>query len=91
MGGFIQDNVRDELSSQDSFSPADGLSDEEKAIDGIVATPWQETQTGEQAKIYSEYILLDMTESAVDAAIRTRPGRHPRRTTAHTANGTRGR
>lgn len=68
MGGFIQNNVRDELASQQiSFSAADVLSDEEKAIPGILDNAGKKMETGEQAKVYSEYILLHMTESATEA------------------------
>lgn len=68
LGGFVQDNVRTELASQQiTFSPADGLSDEERAIPGIVENAGLPLTTGDQARIYSEYIGLHMRESADSA------------------------
>lgn len=68
LGRFIQDNIRNELASQQiSFSPAEGLSDEERAIPGIVENAGQPLLTGNQARVYSEYIGLHMRESAEEA------------------------
>src|SRR5262245_4417267 len=59
LGLFIQDNIRTELASQQiSFSAADKLTDEEKAIPGIVANAGLPVTTGNQAKVYSELIGL---------------------------------
>lgn len=67
MGGFVNDNVRDELVSQQiTFGAAENLSDEEKAIPGILDNAGKPLETGDQAKVYSEYILLHMTESATE-------------------------
>lgn len=68
MGRFIQDNIRAELTAQQiSFSAAEGLSEEERAIPGIVENAGQPLLTGNQAKVYSEYIGLHMSESAEEA------------------------
>ena len=65
LGQFIQGNIRDELVSQQiTFSPADGLSDEERAIPGIVENAGQPLTSGNQAKVYSEYIGLHTREAA---------------------------
>lgn len=68
MGRFIQDNVRNELSAQQiSFSAADQLSDEERALPGMVENAGQPVITGNQARVYSELIGLHMEESAEEA------------------------
>jgi hypothetical protein len=68
MGGFVHDNVRDELVSQQiTFTPADSLSDEEKAVSGAVANAGKALETGDQAKVYSEIIHLHMSEAASTA------------------------
>jgi hypothetical protein len=68
MGGFVQDNVRDELRSQQiTFPTEDALTDAERAIDGMVDHAGEQMETGEQAQVYSEYILLHMNESAEEA------------------------
>ncbi|MDK3158892.1 hypothetical protein FBR02_01515 [Anaerolineae bacterium CFX9] len=68
LGGFVQDNVRNELIAQQiTFSPADGLSEAERAIPGIVENAGLPVTTGDQARIYSEYIGLHMRESAESA------------------------
>ncbi len=68
LGRFVQDNIRAELESQQiSFSPAEGLTDAERAIPGIVENAGQPLLTGNQAKVYSEYIGLHMRESAEEA------------------------
>lgn len=65
MGMFIRGNIHSELSSQQiSFSPAEGLTDAERAIPGIVENAGQPIETGNQARVYAEYILLHMNESA---------------------------
>lgn len=65
LGRFIQDNIRNELAVQQiSFSAADQLSDEERAIPGLVENAGQPLTTGNQAQVYSELIALHMRESA---------------------------
>lgn len=65
LGSFVQDNIRSELAAQQiSFSPEAGLTDEERAIPGIVENAGQPITTGNQARIYSEYIGLHMRQSA---------------------------
>jgi len=65
MGSFIQSNVGDELEAQQiSFPAEDSLSDHERAIDGMPDFAGEQLSTGDGAKVYSEYILLHMTESA---------------------------
>ena len=68
MGRFIQDNIRNELASQQiSFSAADKLSDEERQIPGMVENAGQPLTTGTQARIYSELMALHMREAAQGA------------------------
>ena len=68
LGGFIQDNIRNELTAQQiSFSAADQLSDEERLIPGLVENAGQPLKTGNQARVYSEIIALHMRESANEA------------------------
>lgn len=68
LGQFIQSNIRNELSSQQiSFSPAEQLTDEEKAIPGIVENAGQPLTTGNQAQVYSNLIGLHMQNSAEEA------------------------
>jgi hypothetical protein len=68
LGRFIQDNIRNELTSQQiSFSPEERLSDEERQIPGIVENAGQPLTTGNQARVYSELIALHMRESAEEA------------------------
>jgi hypothetical protein len=65
LGGFIQSNIRNELASQQiTFSPADGLSDAERAIPGVVENAGLPLTTGNQAQVYANYIGLHMQESA---------------------------
>jgi hypothetical protein len=65
MGNFVRDNVRDELAAQQiTFPPAEALTEEERAIDGMEENAGEPLETGDQAKIYSEYILLHLEESA---------------------------
>lgn len=68
LGGFVQSNVRTELSSQQiSFSPAENLSDEEKALPGIVENAGLPLTTGNQAQVYAGLIGLHMHEAAATA------------------------
>lgn len=68
LGQFIQGNIRDELTSQQiSFSAVDNLTDEEKAIPGIVENAGLPLTTGNQAKVYSELIGLHSRNSAEGA------------------------
>jgi hypothetical protein len=65
LGLFMQDNIRGELAVQQiTFTAEDQLSDEERAIPGIVENAGQPLTTGNQAKVYSELIALHMSESA---------------------------
>ncbi|MEQ8672545.1 MAG: hypothetical protein RLP44_25130 [Aggregatilineales bacterium] len=65
MGQFVGDNIEDELVSQQiSFSPLENLSEEELAIPGMEENAGQQLTTGNQAKVYSELILLHAQESA---------------------------
>ena len=65
MGGFVHDNVSDELIAQQiTFSPEENLDEAERAIPGIVENAGQPLTTGNQAQIYSEYILLHSQQSA---------------------------
>ncbi len=67
-GRFIQDNIRNELATQQiTFGAADGLSDEERAIPGLVENAGQVLTTGNQAQAYSALIGLHMRESADEA------------------------
>ncbi|CAN5690827.1 hypothetical protein BH23CHL2_BH23CHL2_12740 [soil metagenome] len=68
MGNFIQDNIKDELEAQQiSFPPEEAMSDQEREIDGLTAYAGEQLSTGDQAKVYSEYILLHMNQSAEEA------------------------
>jgi hypothetical protein len=68
LGQFIQSNIRAELVSQQiTFASEDRLSDEERAIPGIVENAGQQLTTGNQARVYSEYIGLHLRESAAEA------------------------
>jgi hypothetical protein len=68
LGGFVQSNIRTELSAQQiTFSPADRLSDEERQIAGIVENGGLPLTTGNQARIYADYIGLHMQEAAEGA------------------------
>jgi len=67
-GRFIQDNIRNELVAQQiNFSAADQLSDEERALPGLVENAGQALTTGNQAQAYSALIGLHMRESADEA------------------------
>ena len=68
MGMFIRSNIREELSSQQiKFTPAENLSEHEAAIPGMLEYAGQPLATGNQAKVYSELILLHVSESAEEA------------------------
>lgn len=68
LGQFIQGNIRTELETQQiSFNAADVLTDEEKAIPGVLENAGLPITTGNQAKIYSEIIKLHVGTSAEDA------------------------
>jgi hypothetical protein len=68
LGGFIQGNIRDELTSQQiSFSPEENLSDEERQIPGLVENAGQVLSTGNQARVYADFIGLHMNEAAINA------------------------
>jgi hypothetical protein len=68
MGMFIRSNIYDELASQQiNFPAAENLTEQERAIPGIVENAGQPIETGNQARVYSEYILLHMRESAEEA------------------------
>src|SRR5690606_22126983 len=68
LGRFIRDAILAELDSQQiTFSLAQGLIDEEQDILGIVENAGQPLLTGNQAKVYSEYIGLHMQQSAEGA------------------------
>jgi hypothetical protein len=68
LGNFVQSNVRTELESQQiSFSPAENLTDEEKALPGIVENAGLPLSTGNQAQVYAGLIGLHMQNSAEGA------------------------
>lgn len=68
LGNFVQSNIRTELAAQQiTFTPADNLTDAERAIPGIVENAGLPLTTGNQAKVYSEYIGLHVSESAEEA------------------------
>jgi hypothetical protein len=68
MGLFIRSNIRAELTSQQiSFPAAEALTEREREIPGMVANAGLPLETGNQAKVYSEYILLHMMEGAEEA------------------------
>lgn len=68
LGGFIQSNIRSELDSQQiTFTAADRLSDEERAIPGIVDNAGLPLITGNQAQVYANLIGLHLRTSAEGA------------------------
>jgi hypothetical protein len=68
MGMFIRSNIQEELSSQQiTFPAAENLTDEERAIPGMVENAGKPLTTGNQAKVYSEYIGLHLSEGAEEA------------------------
>lgn len=65
LGQFIQGNIRDELESQQiTFSAEDQLSETEREIDGVIENAGKPLTTGNQARIYSDYIGLHLREAA---------------------------
>src|SRR5690349_12741559 len=65
LGRFVQSNIRTELAAQQiTFSAAEALSDEEKAIPGMVENAGLPLTTGNQARVYSLLIGLHVAESA---------------------------
>ena len=66
---FAKDYVRDQLSQQQIvFTPAENLSDEEKAADCLVEYAGTPLDSGKKAECYAnEYIALHMGESATEA------------------------
>jgi hypothetical protein len=65
---FIRSNIHEELTSQQiNFPLADNMTEHEAAIPGLVENAGLPLATGNQAKVYSEYILLHMSESAEEA------------------------
>jgi hypothetical protein len=68
LGRFIQGNIRDELKAQQiTFTAEEALSDQEREISGMVENAGKPLETGNQARVYSEYIGLHMRESAEEA------------------------
>jgi hypothetical protein len=68
LGQFVQSNIRNELVAQQiTFPAADGLSDHEREIPGVVENAGLPLTTGNQAQVYSEYIALHTRESAEEA------------------------
>src|SRR5215212_5560856 len=68
MGRFVQDNIRNELTSQQiTFSAADKLADEEKQLPGIVENAGLPLTTGNQAQAYAGLMALHMQEAAAGA------------------------
>jgi hypothetical protein len=68
MGMFVRGNIQEELTSQQiNFPAAADLSEHEAAIPGMVEYAGEPLTTGNQAKAYSEYIGLHMSESAEEA------------------------
>ena len=68
MGMFIRGNIQEELTSQQiNFPAAADLSEREAALPGMLEYAGEPLATGNQAKAYSEYIGLHMSESAEEA------------------------
>jgi hypothetical protein len=68
MGRFVQENIRTELAAQQiSFNEVDRLSDEEKAIPGMIENAGLPLTTGNQARVYADLIGLHVHESAEEA------------------------
>ena len=68
MGRFVQDNIRNELTSQQiSFSAADKLTDEEKQVPGMVENAGLPLTTGNQAQAYAGLMALHLQEAAAGA------------------------
>lgn len=68
LGRFIQGNIRDELKAQQiTFTAEEALSDQEREISGMAENAGKPLETGNQARVYSEYIGLHMHEAAEEA------------------------
>ncbi len=68
LGNSVQANIRSELEAQQITFPAEeGLSDEERALPGIVENAGLPLTTGNQAQAYAGYIGLHLRESAEEA------------------------
>jgi hypothetical protein len=68
LGNFMHSNVRAELESQQiTFTAADRLSDEERAIPGAVENAGLTLTTGNQAQVYANIIGLHMRTAAETA------------------------
>ena len=60
---FAGNMVHDQLADQKiTFTPADKLTPEEQAIPGLIDNGGQQLTNGAQAKIYTEYIKLHLSE-----------------------------
>jgi len=65
LGRSVQDNIRNELASQQiTFSAADKLSDEEKQLPGMVENAGLPLTTGNQAQAYAGLMALHLQEAA---------------------------
>jgi uncharacterized membrane protein len=66
---FAEDYVKDQLSQQQiTFTPAENLSDEEKAADCLVDYAGTALDSGKKSECYAnEYIALHMREGATEA------------------------
>jgi hypothetical protein len=65
LGQFVRNNVRDELKSQQISFKAEGeLTDEERAISGLVENAGEPLTTGNQAQIYANMIALHLRQMA---------------------------
>ena len=68
LGGFIQSNIRTELASQQiTFSAADKLTEEEKAVPGMVENAGLPLTNGNQAQAYAGLMQLHMKNAAEGA------------------------
>lgn len=68
LGGFVQSNIRTELVSQQiTFPAADRMTDEERALPGMLDNAGLLLSTGNQAQAYAGYIGLHLAHSAEEA------------------------
>lgn len=68
LGGFIQSNVRTELTAQQiTFNAADKLTDDEKKLPGLVENAGLQLTTGNQALAYAGLMGLHLQEAAEGA------------------------
>jgi len=68
LGQGVQTNIRNELASQQiTFTAADQLTDQEKALPGIVENAGLPLTTGNQAQAYAGLIGLHLQEAATSA------------------------